>query len=240
MPNSLPNNLSYGTVNGRFLLAYADGVDSDLFPDGAPAKGTLFFTPSPANIKNVTATPAPVTILPASVMATLDSEGYLCGYGTTRGIRLLATDDLQGNPVDWTWLVEFRLTDADGASVTLQPFNFELPSGASVDLSVLGPVADSNGTPIIVGPPGSDFVIRGTIPTSDDLPETGNIDNQGYITEDDGHLWIWLEADEEWFDYGEFRGPGVAPGGSTNAILVKLSGTDYDTAWTNTIDGGNA
>lgn len=154
MANELPSNLSYGTVTGRFLLAYADSVDGDLYPDGAAAKGTVFFTPSPANIKDITASPAAVTILPASVEATLDSEGYLCGYGTTRGIRLLATDDPSGNPVDWTWGVEFRLTDQSDTAVSLAPFSFELPSGTSVDLAVLAPVVDANGTYYLVGPAG--------------------------------------------------------------------------------------
>jgi hypothetical protein len=35
-------------------------------------------------------------------------------------------------------------------------------------------------------------------------------------------------------------GPGVAPGGSINQFMVKLSSTNYDTGWTSVIDGGNA
>ncbi len=154
MANELPSNLSYGTVTGRFLLAYADSVDVDPYPDGAPAKGSVFFTPSPANLKDVTASPAPVTILPAAVEATLDSEGYLCGYGTTRGIRLLATDDPSANPVDWTWTVSFRLTDQSDTAVTLSSFSFSLATNATVDLAVLGPVPDANGTYYLVGPTG--------------------------------------------------------------------------------------
>ena len=33
-------------------------------------------------------------------------------------------------------------------------------------------------------------------------------------------------------------GPGVAAGGTTGQLLVKNSSTDYDTSWTDTIDGG--
>ena len=33
-------------------------------------------------------------------------------------------------------------------------------------------------------------------------------------------------------------GPGVAAGGTTGQLLTKNSSTDYDTSWTDTIDGG--
>lgn len=151
----IPSNLSYGTVTGRFLLAYADSADPSSNPDAVPAQGTIYFTPSPNYIKDVDATPAPVTILPASVECSLDSEGYVVGYGTDRGVRLIATDDPQGNPVDWTWSAEFRLTDATGSPVrTVPTFSFELPGGTVVDLTTAMPVADSSGTFYLIGPTG--------------------------------------------------------------------------------------
>jgi hypothetical protein len=163
----IPSNLSYGTVTGRFLLAYADSNDIGSNPDAVPAKGTVYFTPSPNYIKDVTATPAPVTILPASVECELDSEGYIVGYGTDRGVRLLATDDPQGNPVDWTWRVEFRLTDATGSPVrTVPEFSFELPGGTTVDLTDVTPVPDANGTYYLVGPTGpANELTVGTVTT---------------------------------------------------------------------------
>jgi hypothetical protein len=151
----IPSNLSYGTVTGRFLLAYADTNDEGLNPDAVPAKGTIYFTPSPNYIKDVTASPAPVTILPASVECALDSDGYVLGYSGSQGVRLIATDDPQGNPVDWTWQAEFRLTDATGSPVrTIPNFSFELPGGTTVDLTTAMPVTDSNGTFYLVGPTG--------------------------------------------------------------------------------------
>lgn len=156
MANELPSNVGYGTVTGRFLLAYSDSADGDLYPDGAPAKGSVLFTPSPNFVKNVTASPAPVTILPATISCDLDSEGYLLGYTGTRGVRLVATDDADNNPVDWTWKVTFRLTDADGTPTRGIPdFSFELPQGTTVDLTTAMPVADANGTFYLVGPTGA-------------------------------------------------------------------------------------
>lgn len=151
----LPNNLSYGTVTGRFLLAYADSVDGDVYPDGQAAKGSVFFTPSPAYLLDATASPDPVTVIPATVEAILDADGYLCGYGTTRGIRLLATDDPQANPVNWTWEVSFRLTDQSDTPVNIDSYSFSLPSGSTVDLTSLSPVPGANGTYYIVGPTGA-------------------------------------------------------------------------------------
>ena len=37
---------------------------------------------------------------------------------------------------------------------------------------------------------------------------------------------------------GGATGPGVAAGGTTGQFLKKNSSTDYDTSWTDTIDGG--
>jgi len=152
---ALPSNVSYGTVTGRFLLAYADGVDSGLNPDGVAAKGTVLFTPSPAYVKNLTATPAPVTILPATIECELDDDGYLLGSDGTRGVRLVATDDPDNNPVEWTWRVDFRLTDQDDVPTRgITRFSFELPSNTTVDLAALAPVPTADGTFYVSGPRG--------------------------------------------------------------------------------------
>lgn len=151
---ALPTNVNYGTVVGQFLLAYADSADVDPQPDGVPAKGSIFFRPSPIKLLDGSSSPNPVTILPAVVEATLDSEGYLCGYGTTRGIRLVATDDPDLNPQDWTWTVEFRLTAQDDTPVAIPSFSIELPSNTTVDLTTAAPVPDANGTYYLVGPQG--------------------------------------------------------------------------------------
>ena len=159
---ALPSNVGYGTVVGRFLLGYAD-EDGDLFPDGVPAQGSLFFTPSPAYVKDANASPDPATILPAVVEARLNGDGYVCGPQTIDftepGIRLVATDDTDLNPVNWTWKVDFRLTDAAGTTVPLSSFNFSLPEYKSpdytiIDLTDVMPVTPSNGSPTIVGPTG--------------------------------------------------------------------------------------
>jgi hypothetical protein len=153
---TLPSNVSYGTVVGRFLLAYGDTIDSGLEPDAVPAAGTVYFTASPILLKNASASPAPVTILPAPVEVPLDVDGYLRAFAGTdgAGVRLVATDDPDNNPVGWTWRVDFRLTDQAGTPVSLPSFSFSLPSSTTVDLTVATPVPDANGTFYLVGPTG--------------------------------------------------------------------------------------
>lgn len=241
----IPSNVSYGTVIGRFLLAYADTNDTGPAPDATPAKGSIFFTPSAPVLKNIDASPAAVTILPATVQASLDDNGYLRSFTGTSGtgIRLIATDDDSNNPFNWSWRVEFRLTDQGGAPVAIPSFSFSLPSNSTVDLTEVSPVTESNGVTYISGPrglPGKGLRIDGSVADASFLPEGNEVD-QSYVTEDTGHLWIWNT--ENWIDVGPFEGTpgeGVPVGGSANSFLSKIDGDDYNTFWSSTIDGGNS
>lgn len=137
----LPSNIGYGTIVGRFLVAYADGPDADLYPDGAPASGSIFFTPSVERLKNPTALPDPVTILPTVIECNLDEEGYLIGANGNRGISLIATDDEDNNPTGWTWNVSYKLTDQSGAALRgIGSYNLSIPTGATIDLITNAPV----------------------------------------------------------------------------------------------------
>lgn len=122
----LPGNVSTGTVIAKF-------IDSA----GAAASGTVTFTPSPAAIKNVTAAP-PTFILPKPVTATLDVNGSI-------SVELVATDDPDNSPVDWTYLASF----AFGGNLRLDAFSFELPSATTVDLAVVAPTATAEGEIIV-------------------------------------------------------------------------------------------
>lgn len=151
---NVPSNVGYGTVIGQFILAYGDGSDGTLEPDAVPASGSVIFTPSTRRIKDATATPNAVTILPAQVECQLDADGYILGYAGSQGVRLIATDDTDLNPTGWTWSVEFRLTDPAGDPVKVDSFSFALPKDTTVDLTVASPVPGSNGTYYVTGPQG--------------------------------------------------------------------------------------
>lgn len=137
MANELPTNLGYGTIVGRFLLAYADGSDEDLNPDGVAAMGSIFFVPSVNAVRNATASPAPVTIMPATVECTLDSEGYLVGPQGSRGVRLISTNDPDITPNNWYWTVKFKLTDQGGTPLNgLDNKMLTLTGGETIDLTL--------------------------------------------------------------------------------------------------------
>lgn len=215
---NIPSNMSYGTVTGRFLLAYADSSDSGQEPDAVPAQGSIYFAPSAKVIKNANASPAPVTILPAVVHGTLDANGYLLGPDGEAGIQLTATDDPSGNPVDWTWSVSFQLTDADGTPVPVPSFSIELPSGTTVDLTNAMPVQDANGTYYLIGPTGPANTLS-----------VGNVTTVAYDA--DPTVTITGTAPNQTIDFG-------IPAGVPNTLSVGTVNTvSYTTPASATITG---
>jgi hypothetical protein len=138
-----PIQNAYGTVTGRFLLAYTDGSDENSDLDWVAAGGTVLFTPSPAFIVNAE---EDLTFLPATVECQLDSSGNILGIDNSVGVKLLATNIAENNPVDWTWRIDFRLTDESGIPTRpIPPYSFNLPAGETVDLTAVMPLQDSSG-----------------------------------------------------------------------------------------------
>lgn len=140
--NDIPSNIGYGTITGRFLIAYADGADADVYPDGVPASGNIYFTPLVEALRDATSTPSPVTIVPQVITCSLDSNGYLCAPSGVPGVRLVATDNATDGVGDWYWKVEYRLTNESGSPLRGIPSHtMSLPSGSSVDLTNVIPIA---------------------------------------------------------------------------------------------------
>lgn len=165
--------IGYGVVHGRFLAGVLDdkdpvvnpappGFEPEVAPDAEPLSGYVTFSATAPVVRVVGATPAPATLFPQSLRVYLDDEGYLSRDGS-RDITLWATDDPDGNPVNWQWRVTFSL-DHKGHGVYHAPFNFELPTDSIVDLTVVAPlVTPSPGTIIIQGPPGVDGAFDASI-----------------------------------------------------------------------------
>lgn len=140
MTNELPTNAGYGTVKARFLIAYADGSDIDSFPDGAPAFGNVYFKPSVEKIRNASAIPAAVTIIPTTLVCGIDEEGYLTSPSGSRNVNLLATDDTDNDPTGWTWAVSYKLTDSNGAAfLGIGAHDLSVPQGQVIDLIDFAP-----------------------------------------------------------------------------------------------------
>lgn len=222
---NLPSNVNYGTVVGRFLIAKSDGSDIDLYPDGAAAKGSVFFTPSVKKLLNIGAGPSPVTIIPATYEALLDSDGYLLGEDGTPGVRLIATDDPDMNPTGWTWNVSYRLTDDQDIPVTGIPdFAMSLPTDGEIDLTIVTPVSTGDGTYYLVGPTG---------PTG---PQ-GNLDNLiaalpvTFIENEIAFDWTSTSIDD--LNDVEITTP-------SDGDMVKYNLTTSKWENSNTLDGGTA
>lgn len=142
MANELPTNVNYGTIVGRFLIAYQDKDDADLYPDGAPASGYIYLVPSVEKVKDPTASPAPVTIIPTTLKLSIDSEGYIIGSNGNRGVAVIATDDTDLVPTGWTWGVRYELTDPSGTPLrSIGAHNISVPGGTTIDLITTAPVA---------------------------------------------------------------------------------------------------
>jgi len=65
-----------------------------------------------------------------------------------------------------------------------------------------------------VGPQGTSIVLKGSLPTSADLPSTGNSINDAYIVESDGQLYVWDGV--SWNNVGSIVGP-AGPAGAPGA-----------------------
>jgi len=138
-------------VTGQFLVGIVDGVDGDQEPDAVPASGTVTFTASVPYLPDPTGTPDPATILTTSVVAVLDSAGYLCTpqRGTLtpayRGVRLIATDDPDLSVEGWTWNAVYNFAPVNGTAVAIPTHSLAVPAGTSIDLAVAVKVPSSNG-----------------------------------------------------------------------------------------------
>lgn len=131
----LPANVSYGKVIGRYILAVGDGGDAGSDPDSVSAVGTATFTPSAAVLNDTTSTP-PTSILPQSVVCAFDANGDIIDSEGNVGVWLLATDDPDISPLNWTWRVVLSFA---GIASPIS-FSFSLPSDETVDLTLVTPL----------------------------------------------------------------------------------------------------
>ena len=105
------------------------------------------------------------------------------------------------------------------------------PQGPKGDTGAQGPKGDTGsqgpagntGPQGPQGPAGTGVSIKGSVLDSTGLPPSGNVEGDAYLTEDNGHLWVWDGS--QWVDAGAIRGPTgpQGPAGSTAA-----SGTSFD------------
>jgi hypothetical protein len=163
-----PSNVGYGLVVWRASGPGVDGPDSDHTPDWVPPTGTVTFKPDATLVRDVSATPAPLTVLPDPVVGVLDEEGYLCTpvdptasplVPLYRGVWLVASDNPALNPTNVPYKVDYSVRSArpGGTKLAIPSDSIIVPSGAgvdgsgipAVDLTIVGgvPAAPAQGIP---------------------------------------------------------------------------------------------
>lgn len=163
MTEPLVNNdlrpLAYSKVVGRFLGVVADSTDAGAAPDFVPLTGKITITPNVRGAILVNqAQPDPATVVPSSITATLDAEGYVSARGQ-RGVWITAPGPFT-NPPDFNYTVTFTLRLQENP-VQLPPFSFDAPASVEddpstwVDLTLVGRVAAAVGAGIIRGEEGT-------------------------------------------------------------------------------------
>lgn len=143
MTGPLPSNVSFGTVRFRLVSVTLTSGDADGYANSVPLSGiTVRFTPSVKVLLNSTASPAPVTMVMTPITCTTDSSGYLRNPGDdTLGVKLVATDDPDNEPAQWTYSVTF----AGAGTENLDPFSIDVPTGSDRYLTLITPISSSTG-----------------------------------------------------------------------------------------------
>lgn len=81
------------------------------------------------------------------------------------------------------------------------PTGYQGPAGVQGSMGVQGP----QGPRGCCGPPGVGIYLKGTVPTSADLPLVCNQVGDAFVAEDSGHVWMWNGC--KWVDLGNIQGP---------------------------------
>lgn len=149
----LPTDIPVGTVTGQFYFVNEDNVDANTDPELTVIQGNVTFTASVPVLRMPTKL---ATIVPLEFKGVFDSNGNLVSASDPSiGIKLPATDSALFNVTGWTWKVEFNLTQVTNRhTIAVDSFSFQVPTGATVDLTTVAPVATSPGVLTIQGPQG--------------------------------------------------------------------------------------
>jgi predicted RecA/RadA family phage recombinase len=136
------------------------------------------------------------------------------------GVGQLWYDSTSGNTFiyyDGFWI---EIGNADGLPGPQGPQGDTGPQGPQGDNGPQGPQGDE-------GPQGD----PGAVIVDDEFPDNPEIGDLWYDSTS-GNTFIYYDG--FWIEIGNadgLPGPGVADGGVQNDLLVKQSGTDFDTAW---------
>jgi hypothetical protein len=136
-----PVNLTYGTVTGKFIQTVLDQADVDRNPDYIPAVGTVTFKPDVTFYRNLA---LPAFFTTNTIQCTIDSNGDMRDAQGGLGVVLVATDNADLSPRDWTY------TCTVSASGTVYSFPIRVNGGTTQDIAIISPVPSTPGVQVVV------------------------------------------------------------------------------------------
>lgn len=194
---AIPEGVQTATVHWQAQTASIDAEDEDRDPDFTPLVGANV-TISCAAPRVVIATAPPTTVVMNTISGTTNEDGILVGPDGLPGLKIVATDNPDINPINFTYNVQIT-----GAGPTIS-FAMLAPGGTNIDLSSVIPIKSSSGvalTPISVGlptpgPDGELLTARdgfwGSEPMASGLPDPSLLADGATLTTLGG-AWIVVE-----------------------------------------------
>ena len=145
MSTVLPEDFTYGRLEGKFFDVIADSSDPDSEPEKVPATGTIKIVPNAPILKTGGTALVKATFIPKAHTCTIDSEGDLVDEMGNKGITLVSTDLPFAAPSDWTYSAIFSINGAQIGTAS-----FRLPAGATLNFADIIEVPASGGVVTIV------------------------------------------------------------------------------------------
>lgn len=144
MAITLPTNLGYGTVNGKYFLTLLDNADPDREPEIAtlPAESTVTFTPGVKSYKNLA---VPATYLTVTTVGKFNEDGELVDHNGNLGVVLLASDNDDLSPNGWAYTVQVSIPGQ-----TFPAFEILVKAGETLDLTTVSPATTGGGVTVLV------------------------------------------------------------------------------------------
>jgi hypothetical protein len=143
----LPGNVSVCGVKGTFAYARLVAGDADGVMDLVPVVGLVVtLTASPTYLLNATASPKALVIVPEPLALVTDSNGDLRDVDGNATAYVIASDDVDLNPHDWTYTVSFSGPGSD----KFRAYSAAFPGGTTVDLSLITPIPSALGISVSV------------------------------------------------------------------------------------------
>ena len=155
-----PPNINYCKITGNFKAFIADNADSDDLPDFVPMSGMGQIWPNVITAKN-TDVANKSTYFNSAIPVTVDLDGDL-SQGGRKYVMVLAESPTV-NPSNFNYSIKLSLAALGESNFRdYGPFAFNVIPNGEVDITDVVPVAISNGTPIVQGPPGAPGDLIGT------------------------------------------------------------------------------